>query len=222
MLMPADRERALSKYRRAARGYDRVVAQGGALIGFETLRRRAVERLELEPGDVVLDVGCGTGLSFALIEERIGSRGRLIAIEQSPEMLAQARRRVEQRGWENVSFIESSVESAEIPVRANAALFCLVHDLTRSRSALENVVRHLQPDGRVAVFGAKTPPRWALPLNLLGRALMTRYVTTFEGAERPWTVLEELVPDLSVAASSLRPTYIAWGHAGRAASNGHE
>ena len=44
-----------------------------------------------QPGEVILDVGCGTGRNFERIRERIGPAGRLIGIEQSPEMLARAR-----------------------------------------------------------------------------------------------------------------------------------
>jgi SAM-dependent methyltransferase len=206
-----DRDRALSRYRRLAAGYDRVVFGAGRLIGFETARRRAVERLALNPGGAVIDVGCGTGLSFALVEERIGPGGRLIGIEQSPEMLAEARRRVEANSWSNVTLVEAPVEEAEIGGGADAALFCLVHDITRSRPALENVIGQLGRGARVSVFGGKVPPRWALPLNLAGRAMMARYVTTFEGAERPWSLLEELVPSLTVESSALWPTYLAWG-----------
>lgn len=215
--MGPDRERALSKYHRLAGGYDRVIG-AGRLIGVDRARRIAVDRLRLGPGGFVVDVGCGTGLSFGLLEERIGPDGTLIGIEQSPEMITEARERVEVNGWRNVTLVESPVEEAAIPIAADAALFCLVHDITRMRPALENVVGHLKPGGRVAVFGAKAPPRWALPLNLAGRAMMARYVTTFEGAERPWTLLEELVPDLSVEARLLRPTYLAWGSAGHAAT----
>ena len=45
-----------------------------------------------QPGDAVLDVACGTGLSFPLLEEAIGPAGRLVGVELSPEMAAIARR----------------------------------------------------------------------------------------------------------------------------------
>jgi ubiquinone/menaquinone biosynthesis C-methylase UbiE len=79
---------AREKYRRVAGGYDRI----GRISA--PLRSRAVSRLGLRPGDTVLDIGCGTGLTFHLLEARIGQRGRLVGIDLSPEMLDRARERV--------------------------------------------------------------------------------------------------------------------------------
>lgn len=210
---PPDHDRTRAKYRRLARTYDRFITGiAGRVAGFDRLRARGVERLDLQPGDVVIDVGCGTGLSFALIEQRIGPSGRVVGIELSPEMLAVARERVERHGWPNVTLVERAVEEANAGVDADAALFCLVHDITRSPRALENIIGRLKPGGHVAVLGGKALPRKALPLNLVSRAMLARFVTTFDGIERPWTLLAELVPGLQVEAKPLRLTYLAWGH----------
>ena len=84
------------------------------------------------PGEVILDVGCGTGLNFAAIEEGIGPQGRLIGIEPCPEMLALARERVEDSGWRNVTLVAAAAEDAAVPATADGALFCGVHDVMRS------------------------------------------------------------------------------------------
>ncbi len=145
-----------------------------------------------------MDVGCGTGLSLALILEPIGPEGRVFGIDQSPEMLARAREKIEQHGWRNVELIESPVEDAAIPVQADAALFALSHDIIRNQKALDNVVQHLKPGGRVAVVGVKWAPWWALPVNLRLWYTCRGGMTTYEGLGRPWSRLERLVPSLKV------------------------
>lgn len=199
-----DQVRARELYRRHAATYDRT--------GWITspLRRRAVSLLGLRPGDMVLDVGCGTGLSFSLIEEGIGVEGRLIGIELSPEMVAVARDRVERRGWTNVTLVNAPAEEAEIPVMADAAFSFLTHDVMRTPAAIEKVVRHLKTGGRVSVFGGKWA-RLLFPLNPFVWLMGSPYVTTFEGLWRPWSHLERWVPDLRVRPTLLGCAYYAWG-----------
>jgi demethylmenaquinone methyltransferase/2-methoxy-6-polyprenyl-1,4-benzoquinol methylase len=178
------------------------------------LHRRAVERLELTRGQTVLDLGCGTGLAFPYIEERIGRQGRLIGIELSPEMLAEARRRVCKHGWENVELIEAAVEEAVLPGPSDAALFVLTHDLMRSRAALRKVIDALGSDGRIVAAGSKWAPRWLAPLNLYVWLKARRYVTTFEGFDHPWSLLADLIPDLRVETALAGAVYIASGTVG--------
>ncbi|MCH7999409.1 MAG: methyltransferase domain-containing protein [Chloroflexi bacterium] len=177
----------------------------------QPIRRQAVARLRLEPGDVVLDVGCGTGLSFPLILARIGSEGQLVGIELSPDMMAKARERVESSDWQNVTLIESPVEEAQIPDQVDAVLFHFTHDILRSPQALENVFQHVKRGGRVAAAGTKWAPWWAFPVNFYVWSLARRYVTTLEGFARPWSHLLRTVPDLRVEPVLFGGGYIAWG-----------
>ncbi len=191
--------------------YDR----GAAKWPFAGLRRRAVDLLDLNPGDSVLDVGCGTGLAFPLLEEAIGPEGRIIAIDQSPEMLGRARASVEASGWKNIQVIQSRIEEAAIPGQVDAALFAFSHDIARSPEAVENVVQHLKPGGRVAAVGVTWGPWWALPFNLIQWLTMRRGATTYEGLDRPWSNLEKLIPGLQVTKPGVRfhygSYYFAWG-----------
>ena len=200
-----NRQLALEQYRHRARRYDRL-----APLTLR-LRRRAVERLRLGAGQTVIDVACGTGLTFALIEDQIGPDGQLVGIDLSPEMLSQARERVAANGWRNVTLVESAIEDAGIPGVADAAVFVLTHDVMRSSEALGNVLAHVRQDGRIAAAGGKRAPTWALPANLYLRYAMRRYTTTLEGFERPWSILDALVPDLRVEPLLLGGSYVAWG-----------
>jgi len=205
-----NRELALELYRKMAPRYDR----GGARWPFPELRRRAVALLKLKQGESVLDVGCGTGLAISLLEEAVGPEGLIIGIDQSPEMLERARKLIKADGWENVTLIESPVEEAAIPSEVDAALFALSHDIIRSPKAVQNVVQHVKPGGRISVVGMTWNPWWALPFNIVFGLRLRRGATTYEGLGRPWTHLGKLIPRLQVNRvfrGMHGGYYFAWG-----------
>jgi ubiquinone/menaquinone biosynthesis C-methylase UbiE len=186
--LPApNRPAALEQYRRRARFYDFQLALA------EPVRRRAIERLGLKRGDTVLDVGCGTGLSFDLLEQHIGhDAGKIVGIEQSSDMIAQARARSERNRFGNVTLITSPVEEADIPVLADAAIFHFTHDILRTPAAVANVIRHLKPGARVVATGLKWARPWAWPTNLMVLQAALFSVTSFEGLAEPWSNLAQL------------------------------
>ncbi len=210
-IVAPDSQRVLEKYRHRAATYDRAVARA------EPIRRDAIARLQLQPGEIVLDVGCGTGLSFPLIEERIGPEGQLTGIDMSPEMLEKARKRVDSNGWRNVTLIQSAVEEAKISAQVDAVLFHFTHDIMRSERALENIFLHAKPGASVVAAGGKWAPWWALQVNVVFWYIARRYITTFEGYDRPWSHLSRVVPNLRVEPRALggipSGAYIAWGTA---------
>ena len=154
--------------------------------------------LPLCPGQVVLDVGCGTGLCCGLLRDKVGPAGGVIGIEESPQMAALAREHVTSQGWRNVTVVQAPAEGAEIGVSADAALFCAVHDIMQSPDALRNVLGSLRPNAWVAAGGGK----WAAPMmvavNAMVMTLHSPYVRSFEGFDRPWSHLERMTRDISV------------------------
>lgn len=172
-------------YTAEAGSYDRRTRQ------YQHYRRRLVDMLPLSRGDVVLDVGCGTGLCLAHLVERVGPSGAVVGIDQSPEMLALADQRVAEHGWRNVTLIESAVEDVDIPVTADAALFSAVHDILRSWRALDNVLGHVKPGGWVAAAGGKWAPSWMVALNVLVRATHQPFVNDFESFDEPLRLLRQ-------------------------------
>ena len=192
-------------YRHIAAGYDRSARRTMAL------RRRTIERLRLQPGDTVVDAGCGTGLGFDLLLAAVGPSGRVIGVEASPEMMALARQRVAAAGWGNVLLIESRAESARWPLPADALLFNYVHDILRSPAALDAVFAQSRPGARVAAAGIRHPPRWLDPLRLYRRLKSRGCYTRYEGLDRPWDLLEQRVSGLRVESTLLGTGYIAWG-----------
>ncbi len=200
-----NRYTALRQYRSRARIYDLELAL------FEPVRQRAINLLRLKNGDRVLDVGCGTGLSFTALEGLVGPEGSIVGIEQSPEMLERARARAAENGWKNVALISASVEEAALPLAADAALFHFTHDIMRTPNALANVCRHLKRGGRIVAAGLKWAPIWAMPLNIVVWNAAMRSTSTREGLARPWSHLEPLVSQLEVEQMLGGTVYIASG-----------
>ena len=200
-----NRSTAIRQYRSRARIYDLELAL------FEPVRQRAIGRLRLKSGDRVLDVGCGTGLSFSALEGLVGPEGSIVGIEQSPEMIERARARAADNGWQNVALIAASVEEAAIPLAADAALFHFTHDIMRTRNALANVCRHLKPGGRIVAAGLKWAPVRTMPLNILVWNAAMRSTSTLEGLARPWSHLEPLVSELVLEQMLGGTVYIASG-----------
>lgn len=178
---------------------------------FQRYRDLAVERLDLHEGDVVLDIGCGTGLAFEALERRIGPAGRIIGLDVSDGMLDEAFARADRHGWTNVELIEAAAEEAVFPVLGDAALFCATHDVLRSPVALEHVIAALRPGASVAAAGGKWAPPWAGALNWMALWEHTPFVTTFEGFGRPWDHLAALLADVEVEELFLGAGYVLKG-----------
>jgi len=201
-----DRDAALEQYRQRAGVYDLELAL------FEPIRRLAVSKLALRPGDVVLDVGCGTGLSLSLLRHAVGPEGRIVGIEQSPEMVEQACRRVTRSRWARVTLVCSPVETADIPVHADAALFQFTHDILRRPEAIANVIGHLKPGGRVVASGLKWAAPWLMrPVNLLVLPAALRSVTSLDGMDQPWRLLQDQLGQMQVESRLFGGAYIASG-----------
>jgi demethylmenaquinone methyltransferase/2-methoxy-6-polyprenyl-1,4-benzoquinol methylase len=203
-----DPQLAVRRYRALAAAYDRRTAAG------HPYRRRSVLALAPEPGEVIVDVGCGTGLNFELVEACIGRRGRIVGVDASAEMIERARKRVREHGWRNVTLVNAGAADVELDELADGALLCGVHDVMRSPGALANVLRLLRPGGRIVAGGPKWVPWWrpgSVALNLSTRSANREYVTTFEGFDRPWSALERLVGELHVEEVLFGGGYIATG-----------
>jgi trans-aconitate 2-methyltransferase len=114
-----------------------------------------LERLQLEGDEVVLDAGCGSGRVTAQLLERL-PRGRVLAADQSPAMLAEARRTLEPY-TDRVTFVEADLLEIDralkdpVDVVFSTATFHWIADHDRLFKALHRV---LKPRGRlVAQFG---------------------------------------------------------------------
>ncbi|APX96686.1 class I SAM-dependent methyltransferase [Natronorubrum daqingense] len=126
---------------------------------FEPMREDAMDRLELQPGDRVLDIGCGPGVNFERLRNEIGPDGELVAVDYSPEMVVKARKRVEEHGWKNVEVRRADAARAEFDVPFDGAIATLSMSVMADiRDTAETIYRALTPDSRFVVFDVRPVP----------------------------------------------------------------
>jgi arsenite methyltransferase len=120
----------------------------------DILRRRALvrEAVGAQPGERILDVGCGPGFYVAELLEQVGPQGSMVAVDVSPQMLAIAARRC--AGHANVEFREAP--ATKLPAddaSFDAALSVQVLEYVADTSAaLAEIHRLLRPGGRVVIW----------------------------------------------------------------------
>lgn len=178
----ADNLRSIEKYRSKAAGYDATTGPTWPI------RMRCIEQLQLREGETVLDVGCGTGLSFEPLLQRVGRSGRLLAFEQSPQMHAQAARRADalrDAGW-SVELQLASAEDVRFGAAPDAMLWHYVHDISRTPAALDNLFGQCRAGTRLAIAGMKFFPWWLAPLNLLAWLKNRPYNVHAHELHEPW------------------------------------
>jgi ubiquinone/menaquinone biosynthesis C-methylase UbiE len=127
-------------------------------------REQLVQLARLEPGQSVLDIGCGTGLLAIAAKRRIGPLGSVHGIDASPEMIARARKKARKAGVD-VTFTNGVVEGLPFPDEHFDAVLStlMLHHLPRAarEQCVREIRRVLKPGGRVLAvdFGRATGDR---------------------------------------------------------------
>jgi ubiquinone/menaquinone biosynthesis C-methylase UbiE len=176
-------------------------------------RREAVAQLRLEPGEVILDMACGTGLNFPFIQPGIGSEGLLIGLDYSSGMLAKAQRKVQRHRWGNVRLIQADARSlSEDLLREHAGVngvdkvlctlgFTVVPDW---EAVFEQSCALLKPGGRYAIMDWYVNQR-----NLFSWFLNS--ISEGDVSRRTWAPLEQKTEDYSYRTFTGGNVFVAAG-----------
>jgi ubiquinone/menaquinone biosynthesis C-methylase UbiE len=215
------RDHLIETYRKKAKHYD-ITSRFYPAPGYpqRAQRRACVQALGLRPGDSVIDIACGTGLNFPLIEGVIGPGGRIVGVDLTDAMLSQARERIETNGWSNISLVLADAADFDFPSEVDAILS--TYALSQVPECAE-VIAHgaaaLSAGGRWVVLDLKIPdsaPHW---LSRLGIATVGRFASLEEWiARRPWEAIrgamDEELSDLTWTELFFGTAFLAVGSRG--------
>jgi ubiquinone/menaquinone biosynthesis C-methylase UbiE len=143
-------EAIVTQYDRVARFYS--VFEPLYLI-FPPARRRAIAALGLGEGDVVLEIGAGSGRNLPYLVDAVGPTGTVIGVDASGGMLAEAQKLVDRHGWNNVQLLHQDAAELEIGRDLDGVLFSLSYSvLPNPQPALARAWERLRPSRRVVVM----------------------------------------------------------------------
>jgi SAM-dependent methyltransferase len=108
---------------------------------------------EIEPGDVILDIGCGGGIDTVLAARRTGPEGRVIALDFLPEMLERTAAAAREVELDNVEPLESEMEAIELPDESVDLIVSngVINLSPRKARVMAECARVLRPGGRLCV-----------------------------------------------------------------------
>jgi ubiquinone/menaquinone biosynthesis C-methylase UbiE len=215
------REHLIETYRKKAKRYD-ITSRLYPAPGYpqRAQRLRAVQALGLRAGDSVIDIACGTGLNFRLIEDVIGPDGRIVGVDLTDAMLARAQDRIETNGWSNISLVQADAVDFEFPAEVDAILSTYaLSQVPECAEVIANGTAALSGGGRWVVLDLKIPgntPGW---LTQLGTATVRPFAAIDEWImRRPWeairAAMQEQLADLSWTELCFGTAFLAAGSRG--------
>jgi len=212
------REHLIETYRKKAKHYD-ITSRLYPAPGYpqRAQRLRAVQALGLRAGDSVIDIACGTGLNFPLIEEVIGPGGRIVGVDLTDAMLAHAQDRIETNGWSNVDLVHADAVDFDFPTDVDAILSTYaLSQVPECAQVIAHGATALSAGGRWVVLDLKLPahvPSW---LARLGTAIVRPFASIDEWImRRPWeairVAMQEQLADFSWTELLFGTAFLAAG-----------
>ena len=195
-----------------AKRYDQVLS-AYLLAGFRAKhhRARAISALALNRGDTVIDLGCGTGLNFQLLEDAVGTGGKIVGIDLSAGMLDRARHRIRKFTWQNIDLVQADMAEYTFPTTVDGVVSTYAITLS---SGYDDVIRRaaeaIRTGRRMAILDIKKPDRWPDWLIRTGAWMYKPFGVSLDLSDRrAWESLSRYLHEISFDEHYLGAAYLA-------------
>lgn len=135
------------------------------------LRKRTADLANIQPGEKVLDVGCGTGTLAMEVARRVGATGQVFGIDPGDNQIARARSKATRRNL-SIEFQVGVIEHLDFPDQTFDVVLStiMMHHLsdTLKRQGLAEIARVLKPGGRLVIADFQRPEERSVPRKRFG------------------------------------------------------
>ena len=142
----------------------------------DEMRRKAVEKLELEEGDTVVDLACGTGLNFPYLSEAVGKEGMVIGVDYSKEMLYTARNYAAENHIGNLKLVCSDAAGLTLDTKVDGIISVLgISVMKDTHLVLRKAADALKDNCNIVIMDASSDPEKLAKLHPLVRKAYSVY-----------------------------------------------
>jgi demethylmenaquinone methyltransferase/2-methoxy-6-polyprenyl-1,4-benzoquinol methylase len=165
---------------------------------FGKYKALAFHESSLKPGDTVLVFCCGTGLDFPGILEKIGSKGRIVGVDFSSEMLKKAQKKVDKHNWKNVELVEADVTTYTDNTTYDCGVCTLgISIIPEYKKAYKNLLAHVKPQGELIIGDMQLASGWLARFNPVTIFMAKRYGGTQKGHQNSMELCSIMQTDLA-------------------------
>ena len=215
--MALNKNQIIQLYRKRAAHYD-WSANLYYLIGLREFKYRklAVQQLRLKPGDTVVEIGCGTGLNIPLLVSAVGPEGKVIGVDLTDKMLAEAKARVIKNDWSNVDLVQSDATQYAFPDNINGIISTFAITLIPGyEEIIQRGSEALAPQGHMVIADLRKPDRWPMWIVNFMVWITRPFGTSLDITRRkPWKAMQMRLTNTSFTKLYGGFTYISAGEKG--------
>lgn len=185
------------------------------IAGFKVdrYRKKTIQNLHLELGDKVVDLGCGTGLNFSFLQEKVGAEGKIIGVDLSVKILEQAESLANKNSWDNIELIQSDMAEFQIPDDTDGVLSTMAITMSPDYDKIiKGISNSLGKGKHMSIFELQKPDGWPKWLVKLMVKLLSSYRTRYEHTQRtPCNSIEKYFSGVSLQYQYFGSACIAHG-----------
>ena len=112
---------------------------------------KLIKALKLKPGDVVADIGAGSGYHTFRMAPLVAPKGKILAVEIQPEMLAMIRKKMEQTKVTNIDLVLGKIDDPKLPADSVDVILMVdvYHEFSHPYEMTTAMIKALKPGGRL-------------------------------------------------------------------------